>query len=389
MSIRSPLLAVVPALAFGAVLQAQGGSVVLPAPFKTAEGPFTGSSYSVGAPWYTTSSTTFRQYHQQVIMDLPTTVKGKITGIAFRRDGASFAGTPSPNFNVDLELALSTAKTKAATAVSTFANNEGTDRTVVIARKMIKIGTRPFLGTFPEPFLFSLPLDKPMVFDATKGSLAYDLKHYGNDLYVSATRTFRYAYVDAVGNTSFGPTLSNGSRCFPSNPFAAFPIRASSTAFITTIGGVRRLRFYGWVFSPEPNSLNVFVTSGGNNKTGIPLDCGTLTLDLGKVLVIAAGQASSSGSSLRFPQSSSSYLFDLPYDFKTMAGVRLYSQAIEVTGKGKLAATNWTVKQLPHFLPTGQSWPMTTIYRVGSSAFTSTTGFVRRSTGPVVQITWQ
>ncbi|GEM_PF-4801697 len=86
-----------------------------------------------------------------------------------------------------------------------------------------KISTR----SFREPSLFSLPFDMPMSFDASKESPAYDLKHYGNDLFDSTTRTFRYAYMDGTGNTSFVPLLGNGSRCFGSNPFSSSPISIS------------------------------------------------------------------------------------------------------------------------------------------------------------------
>jgi len=369
-------------MALAVIAASAQSQVITPAQHANLEGNTSAYYYYYGAWWYSTSSTTSRMFRLQHVVDHDKAVKGSLSAITFRRDGASYAGLMSPAFWTEIEVTLSTAKTTSTTMSSTYANNIGTDATVVIAKKKYSVASKPYVATFPEPFLLGFVFDKKFTYDASKGSILIDVKEFDNSLYNTTTSSYSYCYADGCySTTSSGASLMSGPRCFNGNPYATSPMRHYSYGYYDSTN--KKLKWYFYGYDSNPMNPAVIVWTLGKSTNPIPLDCGKFELDFSSTIMILTAVANSTGY-FRYP--SSGYM-EIPWD-TTMKAYAFYSQAVVIDKNLKMSATNYYIKNTPLFLPSGTNFPQRMVYSTGSSAHTATSGSLRTlGYGPVLQWT--
>jgi hypothetical protein len=108
-----------------------------------------------------------------------------ITKISFRTDASFVSGRPpSLPFSSeipDIQIALSTTNAAVDRLSGTFANNIGSDETIVYrgALSLSSAFTSPATG--PKPFDVSINLQNPFLYDPSLGNLLLDVKNFSND----------------------------------------------------------------------------------------------------------------------------------------------------------------------------------------------------------------
>lgn len=282
---RAPLLPFVfVSLSTGAHPQAR--SYVSPALFAGRDAPWSGYA-PLARP---SPSRADRALHTLTVHDLPATLTGKLAGLAFRRDGWIAAGQPSPPFWVELEIAVSSARTTAKTISSMFAANEGRDRTVVVARKRIGFPRLPFMGKAgrAQPFFFWIPFDagKTLVFKG--GSLALDLKSYDNDLYDPSKKQYLDLYLDRARNSTECRTERTGRACYGSDAFNILPFHGDAYAILRP--KTSRLWLFGKSEAGLRGGTGVMLVAAGllPSAVSLPGDC-RLYIDPATVFLAVPG----------------------------------------------------------------------------------------------------
>ncbi|MEZ5989150.1 MAG: hypothetical protein R3F30_08510 [Planctomycetota bacterium] len=262
-------LTLLPALALAGSLAAQT-TFVSPERVANIDG-YSSSSY----PFRLSSTQTARYQSYMEIHDLPASAKGKLSGIALRREGfytgSSYYDDPTPNFTVDMEIRVSTAVNTAANMVSTLASNHGSDKTTVLKRAKVNWKPIPRIPNVPvQPFLFKFPFDSGanLAFAGGK-SLAMEFESWDNDLYDSTTSTYKYVYFDRDYNTTSGRQLQTGRGCYGSDTSSIFPYYSYWYAYYYTTTNV--LRMYGYGYYGVNGGVSVALLSGGKLAAGIPL----------------------------------------------------------------------------------------------------------------------
>ncbi|MEZ5989153.1 MAG: hypothetical protein R3F30_08525 [Planctomycetota bacterium] len=184
---------------------------------------------STSYPFRNSSVATGRYQSYQMVHDLPASAKGKLSGIAMRREGFSTGSNwyddPTPAINATIEIRCSTAANTAANIVSTLASNHGSDKTTVLAKKAVSFKSIPRIPSVPaQPFLFKFPFDsgKTLAFAGNK-SLCYEIEIFDHDLYDTKTSSYKYVYFDYFYNTTSGRVLQTGRGCYGTNTSSIFP----------------------------------------------------------------------------------------------------------------------------------------------------------------------
>ena len=358
-------------------------TTVNPSEFKNAEGPsnnsfpyFFGSSLSI-----------FRQFHYQEIHDLGT-AKGAIKGILYRRDGNVYAGGKSPVNWVDMEMALSNAKTTSQTASTTFTSNIGTNNVVVLKRKKVNFPSFPWFPTQPQPFLFSIPFDQGKFLAFTGGSVCVDVKVWDNSIYNATTRVYNRIYLDAAENSTRGFYTRHGRACYSSDQNNILPFYGYAYSYLSGSGSTYTLLLYGYSFYGLKGGTGIMLIAAKALPTPIPMPGACyLYVDPSSILMMVPGTGFSSKSkqytTYYYPpyQGNTRQYLKLPWS-NSLRNAKLEIQMVGFDPKANSLGwifTNLTSLNLPDYNPRGLS--ISRIYRNGSTAFTSTTGFLWKSYG--------
>ncbi|HHI78657.1 MAG TPA: hypothetical protein ENK02_01610 [Planctomycetes bacterium] len=355
-------------------------TTVSPKEFKNTEGA--SSNYF---PYFRAStSQTFRQMHYQEVHDLGT-AKGAIKGLLYRRDGRVFAGSKSPASWTDVEIALSTAKTTAQTISKTFASNEGSNRVVVLKRKKVNFPSFPFLPAKPQPFFFSFPFDTNKVLAFTGGSVCLDVKTYDNSVYDAQKRTFNYIYFDAAFNSTGGTYERTGRACYGSDQNNILPFYGFT--YTSLITSTNTLRLYSFSYNGLSGGTGIMLVAAKKlaSPVKLPGSC-FLYVDPSSILMMVPGTGvigSRKTTTYYYPpyQGNTRQYINIPFS-NSLRNVQIQSQMVGFDpGANSLGwtFTNLNTVNLPNYNPKGLS--VSRVYRNGSSAFTSTTGFVNKSFG--------
>ncbi|GEM_PF-1159746 len=355
-------------------------TTVSPKEFKTVEGP--SSNYF---PYFRASSSQiFRQMHYQEVHDLGT-AKGAIKGLIYRRDSRIFAGSKSPANWTDVEIALSTAKTKAQTISNTFASNEGSNRVVVLKRKKVNFASFPFLPTKPQPFFFSFPFDQNKVLAFTGGSVCVDVKTWDNSVYNATTRQYSYIYFDAAFNSTGGTYERTGRACYGSNQNNILPFYGYTYASLLT--STNTLRLYSFSYNGLQGGTGIMLI--GAKKLAAPVKLPGacyLYVDPSSILLMVPGTgfiSTRKSTTYYYPpyQGSTRQFLNIPFN-NSLRAVVLQTQMVGFDPTANSLGwtfTNLNSVTLPNYNPNGLS--VSRVYRNGSSAFSSSTGFVNKSFG--------
>jgi hypothetical protein len=357
-------------------------TTVSPKEFKTVEGA--SSNYF---PYFRASSSPiFRQMHYQEVHDLGT-AKGAIKGLLYRRDSRSFAGGKSPANWTDVEIALSTAKTKAQTISRTFASNEGTNRVVVLKRKKVNFPSFPFLPTKPQPFFFSFPFDQNKFLAFTGGSVCLDVKSWDNSVYDAKTRQFNYLYFDAAFNSTVGTYERTGRACYGSDQKNILPFYGFTYASLLT--STNTLRLYSFSYNGLLGGTGIMLIAAKKLPTPVKLPGACfLYVDPSSILFMVPGAGVISTRKITtyyYPpyQGSTRQFLNIPFN-NSLRNVQLQTQMVGFDpGANSLGwtFTNLNTVNLPNYNANGLS--VSRVYRNGSTAFSSSTGFVTKSFGLV------
>ncbi len=368
-------------------------TVVFPAEAATSEGSLAASDATLGAPWATNSSTNVADhaFRYVLVSDLPASMSGTITSLAFRRDGVVAAGDRTQAFQVELRLALSHAKLKSSAMTTRFADAVGNDAIEVLPRKRIIFGTRDFAGTFPESFNFVLPLDKPFVYDANKGSLCYDLQHFTNTLYDQMHGHGFSVHVDAITSTKESASLANASRCFSMNPWKPAITYTQHLEHVVH-NNMDMLRFWAERQNAMHHSRGLLVLSTGLTNKGLAFDCGTFVIDETRAFHYSVETSDDQGN-ITWPAHAGHHggaLFMVPFSPMLM-GIKIYGQEANWDVHGlRLSATNWMVSQVPTYLGANKNFGLRGLYAAGAAAHTATDGTLGAvGAGPVIAYTIQ
>lgn len=256
------LLFVLPLVAVPLVAQ------ISPLPQAAVEGN-NAAFYPIG--YYQTNANNRKLHYQQVHDDV---TRKSITSMAFRRDskGAYFYNVPA--FWADIEVALSTALTTAATASNTFASNEGNDRKVVLARTKVNFPAAVrFHAVAPQPlFAYNVKFTTPFVWTTPK-SLCWDMKLHDSNLHAV---TGEALYLDAVNLTTTnipGFNLEYGRGCFSSNPGVVDSAKTVSTFSIDPRTPHLTLTVNGCNFTPNsPGFAMLGLSRSSFRSQTLPLD---------------------------------------------------------------------------------------------------------------------
>ncbi len=264
-------------LAFGFLLSLPFALGSLPAQISPlAQAKVEGNNAAFYPIGYFQKLATNRLLHYQQVHDDVT--RKSISGMAFRRDskGAYFYNVPA--FWVDIEVALSTAKTTAGTISNNFANNEGTDRKVVLKRGKVNFPkANKFHNIVPQPlFQYSLRFSTQFIWTTPK-SLCWDMKLFNSNLH---TVTGEALYLDAVSRTTTnvpGFSLGYGRGCFSSNPGIVNSAQTMSSFSIDPRNNTLTLTINGCNFTPNSQGFAMMGVSRTSFRgQPLPLDLGRL-----------------------------------------------------------------------------------------------------------------
>ncbi|MEZ5989148.1 MAG: hypothetical protein R3F30_08500 [Planctomycetota bacterium] len=302
------------------------------------------------------------------IHDLPASAKGKLSGIAMRREGfytsSNWYTDPSPAINATMEIRVSTAANTAATMVSTLASNHGSDKTTVLVKKAVNFKSIPRIPNVnAQPFLFKFPFDsgKTLAFAGGK-SLAYEIETFDHDLYDTKTSSYKYIYFDRDYNSTSGRSQQNGRACYGSNTASILPYY--SYWYSSYYSSTNVLRMYGYAYNGVSGGISVALLSGGLLPTGVKLpgDC-WLYIDPAKIFMTVPGSgltSSGSKSTTHYipPYASSStsrqYL-DIPWDPKfANAQIEVQTLGIDPTANSLgLTLSNNNTVFVPNYSTSG------------------------------------
>ncbi|MEZ5990486.1 MAG: hypothetical protein R3F30_15505 [Planctomycetota bacterium] len=362
------LLGLGTATLLAAVLPAQT-SVLFPKGFDRVEGSSSAYSASSGAPWSISTTATSRVFRNQLVIDLDPTVKGKVSGIVYRRDGTLEAGQAMSGVWAELEVNLSTAATTSSSISTTFASNIGSDAVNVVAKKKVNFSPAPYIGMFPEPFLVRLPFDsgRSLAYDGSKGSLMIEFIGHDNNLYDAVNSKSIYWDLDRAYNSTSAPYLSLGQ----GEAWSLWKPGMNHYQYMYVSGG--NLQLYSYVNYAKPQSVVAWITTldGLVPKAGNALPNGSpWYLDLGKMIDLQATIAGDDGYA-RFPASG---YHVLPYD-KSWAGINLDGQCLSIDPTtSEMWSSNAYRRQVPLYDANG-SIPAASVYKSGATAHTDATGY--------------
>ncbi|MBK8096227.1 MAG: hypothetical protein IPK26_03925 [Planctomycetes bacterium] len=225
------------------VLRVTAQAQCAPASLATVEGP---SSVNGGYLWCCSLLLRRQDLYEPSVLGF--TQRQMITGLAWRMDnGAAFSGG-----RLDARIVLSTSSRTAATMSNWFADNEGTDHTVVFDGwiDLPPSPANPDVGSF-DVFL---PLQRAFDYDPARGSLVVDIRKRAQPPFPLST-----AY-DGIASIPGARTLFDGSynavSGFPGFPVAVLALRtvAIPTAPAALATAVNTL--------PSATSLPLNVTQG-------------------------------------------------------------------------------------------------------------------------------
>lgn len=225
---------------------------VIPNSLENQEGsgnnglPFNLSGFSIGSMRYQQvySASGFSSLSQPSL----------ITEILFRPDGefrdGEDVGQAFSSSLTDIQINLSTTTAMPDALSTTFADNVGTDDTVVFGRgsmSLSSLNTRSDEG--PKDFDISIALETPFLYDPTMGNLLLDIRNFGggtttqfdsqNEVGDSTSRVLSLGY-DSVNNTS-GISDSTGlvtKFVFDSPPIQSVPETTGVLSFLVVAGGI-------------------------------------------------------------------------------------------------------------------------------------------------------
>ncbi len=366
-----PSVLVLALLAGGAAAQT---TLVSPPLFKDHAGN-TSRSY-IFRPSSTQSN---RQARFLEVNDLNLSKAAAIKGMAFRWYAGSNYYYHLP-FQAELELSLSTAQTTGATVSSTFASNIGKDATVVIAKKKINFPPKLTYGSFPNPFMYKLTFDTGKVFNLAAGkSLCWDIKVYDNDLYAKGNP---YIYLDSAYLSSYSTAyMDYGSGSDAGNPRYKYYCYLYDSLSVSVGHRIYGSCYYGPPFGKAFAVIGLDKAPGGGLPIG-PL--AKLYIHPGKILTVA-GPFDLNYYGYKYVSSSTPFL-TIP-NLPAYLGFKLYGQFVALDKSyTKIYSTNGRVIQLPLWSSTsGKTLGMGYVYKTGSAAFTSTTGYRGVNSGIIVQ----
>ncbi|MEZ5989149.1 MAG: hypothetical protein R3F30_08505 [Planctomycetota bacterium] len=299
---------------------------------------YSSSSY----PFRNSSVATGRYQSYMEIHDLPSTAKGKLSGIALRREGfntgSNWYDDPSPAITADMEIRVSTSVNTAATMVSTLASNHGADKTTVLKRAKVNFKSIPRIpNVLAQPFLFKFPFDSGSTLAFAGGkSLAYEVEIFDHDLYDQQNSTYKYIYFDRDYNTTSGRSQQNGRACYGSNTASVLPYYSYwySSYYSTT----NVLRMYGYAYNGVSGGVSVALLSGGLLPAALKLpgDC-WLYIDPAKIFMTVPGTGLTSSASKStthyippyIANNTSRQYLDIPWDPK-FAGAQMEVQTLGI-----------------------------------------------------------
>ncbi len=370
---RFPSVLVLALLAGGAAAQT---TMVFPPIFKDHAG--NSSSSYLFRPSRTKN---YRQVRFIEVNDLNLSKAATIKGMAFRWYSGLNYYYHLP-FQVDLELTLSTAQTTGASVSSTFANNIGKDATVVISRKKVNFPPKLTYGTFPNPFIYNLFFDTGKTFTLAAGkSLCWEVKVHDNDLYAKGNP---YMYLDGAYFSTYSTAyMDYGQGSSAGNPRYKFYCYIYDRLIPSTGHSVYGSCYYGPAFGKAFAVIGLDKTPGGGLPIG-PL--AKLYVHPGKIISVS-GPYNLNYYGYTYVSSSNPF-FRIPNQ-PAYLGTKLYGQFFAFdSGYKNLYGTNGRVVQLPLWASTsGKTLGMGFVYRSGTTAFTSPTGYRRFNSGMIVQFT--
>lgn len=246
-----------------------------------------------------------RQYHWQSLRDLGTR-SGTLRELALRRDHANPTSSVLKAFSVEVEVALSTAATTLATMDARFATNEGGDRSVVLARKVLSFPSTTHDATrFAQPFDYRLPFDGGKLFPFAGGLLCIDVHVYDNSLYDAATKTATIVHFDEARETKASVSYVTRRSCKSSGATRAF--ECATQAFYDDV--LAQYRYSGTSYYGPDNGVGIQLAAAAPLTGSVRLagsDC-DLHLDPAALLWVLAGTASpTSGTVFYYPPNSGS-----------------------------------------------------------------------------------
>jgi hypothetical protein len=333
-------------------------------------------------------STTYVPIHVQngyATADLPQAAM-KLSGIAYRRN--NYYGNNMYASTSEMVIHMSTTASAPSGYSTTFASNEGTNRTLVFgttAKPGVVKWPAMSKGTGPAPFIFKIPLDKPFVLVQSTGK-GFTIDTYitkRDSTYTSGSNTYNAnLFLDAAGNVT-GTRTTNGvtpSKC----PFSTGKYNSSlsyTTGGLSTTGGP----WYVSYGNLPLNTLGVGAISafGVDNNKLLPIDLGPLGatgcqwnvgLEIGFFPLTTTN--STTTASARWPTLT---IPPLP------AGSFFYDQGLFVDTKAnKLGlvtswSSKWTIAQ--QYSP-----DVVTVYKTTDTTPPATTGFKRSVFGAVTEL---
>jgi len=191
MSVRLIVLSSV--LAAGAVAQT-------PLPVPSSHAAMEGTGFT-NVPFGRSTPVRVQYAYDAMLFQGPHT----ITGVQFRLDGGSSAGTKT----VDVEIRMSTLAVPLVQIAPSFASNRGADETVVLPRQLLTLPAQA-AGNSPSAFLPAIPFAVPFAHDPANGGLLMEIVVFGQP---PGTYTFDVTYVCDSPTTLVGPAScpqSNG-----------------------------------------------------------------------------------------------------------------------------------------------------------------------------------
>ncbi|MEZ5989152.1 MAG: hypothetical protein R3F30_08520 [Planctomycetota bacterium] len=270
---HAPLVTSVALLVTTGLLGAQT-SHVSPAAWTTIDA-YTYTTY----PFRLSNVTTGRYQSYELVHDLPPAAKGKLSGLALRREGfatgSQWLDAPSPPVKATLEVRVSTAAVTSTTITSSLVGNHGSDLTTVLAKKVVTFATLPRIPGVPtQPFLYKFPFDsgKALAFVGNR-SLCCEVEVFDHDLYDPTTSSYKYLYFDYFVSTTSGRVAQSGRGCYGSNTASILPYQGYFTSYYDTTA--KALQLYGAAYNGVSGGASVALLSAGRLPVGVKLpgDC--------------------------------------------------------------------------------------------------------------------